>query len=136
MYLIGNVNPFVSCSLEMCASIISMDGEMMSKAFKALGDPTRLHIVQLLSTCGSSPGVRSDGSVEGPSAGEICCHITGAEKITSTISHHLHELENAGLVHLERRGKLTLCTLDSEKLIALSTALSRIASGTAQKCCP
>ena len=56
--------------------------------FKALSDPTRREILQLLRQ-GALP------------AGEIAEHfnMTGA-----TISHHLSVLKNAGLVDAERRG--------------------------------
>jgi DNA-binding transcriptional ArsR family regulator len=113
-----------------------MNDETSAKAFKALSDPTRLHIVEFLSACcGGSAAVQDDGSVEGPTAGEVCCHITGADKITSTVSHHLHELEGAGLVRLEKRGKATLCTIRTEELRALSEHLARLAAGTDKCCC-
>ena len=58
------------------------------ETFKALSDPTRREILQLLRR-GALP------------AGEIAEHfnMTGA-----TISHHLSVLKNAGLVDAERRG--------------------------------
>jgi len=114
-----------------------MENEMMVRRLKALGDPTRLHIVQLLSgCCCGMAAVRDDGAVEGPTAGEVCCHITGSEKITSTISHHLHELGDAGLIRLEKRGKSTVCTLESEALRDLAHQLTRIAdSDQSESCC-
>ena len=59
------------------------------ETFKALSDPTRREILQLLK------GGRM-------SAGEIVDHfpMTGA-----TISHHLAVLKSAGLVDVEREGK-------------------------------
>ena len=59
------------------------------ESFKALSDPTRREILQLLK------GARM-------SAGEIVDHfpMTGA-----TISHHLAVLKSAGLVDVEREGK-------------------------------
>ena len=63
---------------------------VLSVAFKALGDPTRL---QLMSMIASAPG------------GEICvCDLTPAFAISgTTISHHLKVLREAGLVDAERR---------------------------------
>jgi len=120
----------------MCVTIISMNGETMVVALKALSDPTRLHIVEFLSRCCCGrAAVRDDGGVEGPTAGEVCCHITGAEKITSTVSHHLHELEEAGLVKLERRGKTTVCTLVPATLEDLSGRLAELAKGEGQGGC-
>lgn len=106
-----------------------MANETSMRALKALSDPTRLHIVEFLaSACCGQASVREDGGVEGPTAGEVCCHITGAEKITSTVSHHLHELSAAGIVKLEKRGKATLCTLRPEGLTTLSGYLLRLAA--------
>lgn len=115
-----------------------MADEMIVKALKALADPTRLRIVEFLSgCCCGQAAVRDDGGVEGPTAGEVCCHITGADKITSTISHHLHELEQAGLVKLERRGKATICTLAPQSLNDLANELTALAAGDGQvNCCP
>lgn len=110
--------------------------EMNSRALKALADPNRLHIVEFLSSCCCGrAAVREDGGVEGPTAGEVCCHITGADRITSTISHHLHELEGAELVRLEKRGKATVCTLRPERLFTLSEYLARLAAGNANGGC-
>ena len=71
------------------------------ETFKALGDPTRRAILDLL----------KDGA---KTAGEIGSHfdMTGA-----TVSHHLSVLKEAGLVSDERRGKnicyeLNLSVLD------------------------
>ncbi len=109
-----------------------MDDETTQRAFRALGDPTRLRIVGFLSSmcCGRAIVNEEGGVYEGPTAGEVCCHLTGAERITSTVSHHLHELEAAGLVRIERRGKRMLCTLRPEALESLADALRLIAQGT------
>lgn len=63
---------------------------VLAQAFKALGDPIRL---QLMSMIASAPG------------GEICvCDLTPAFTLSSTtISHHLKVLREAGLVDAERR---------------------------------
>jgi DNA-binding transcriptional ArsR family regulator len=111
-----------------------MINETNQKAFKALGDPTRLHVIQFLSTrcCGCAP--EDDEPESGPSASEVCCHITGAEKITSTVSHHLHELEEAGLITIQRKGKCMLCMLRSDTLQSLATELQKLAAGNAPCC--
>ncbi len=109
---------------------------MNLRVLKALADPTRFHIVEFLSHClRGKASIREDGGVEGPTAGEVCCHITGADKISSTVSHHLHELESAGIVRLERKGKTTLCTLISSSLLGLSDHLINLASGDNQTGC-
>jgi ArsR family transcriptional regulator len=63
----------------------------LARAFKALGDPVRL---QLMSMIASAP------------SGEICvCDLTPAFELSGpTISHHLKNLREAGLVDADRRG--------------------------------
>ena len=69
----------------------------MSDAFKALSDPTRREILNLLRN-------------REMSAGEIGeqFNISGA-----SISHHLKELANAGLVQRERRGQNIIYSIDT-----------------------
>jgi ArsR family transcriptional regulator len=63
---------------------------MMAEIFKALGDPVRLRLFQLLA-----------------SRDELCvCHLTEALKLPqSTVSRHLGVLRHAGLVQTRREGK-------------------------------
>lgn len=90
--------------------------------FKALGDPTRLRIYQFLRGQDAPIAVDEDGGVRpmsGPTVGEVCCHITGRERITSTISEHLKELRLAGLIVMERRGKNMICAVNPAETSAL-----------------
>jgi DNA-binding transcriptional ArsR family regulator len=120
----------------MCVILISVSNETYRRAFKALGDPTRLHIVEFLSNvCCQRVTIDEDGGVEGPTAGEICCHITGADKINSTVSQHLHELEAAELVRIERRGKRMVCSLQPGRLEALADYLRSLAQEGGRGCC-
>lgn len=80
--------------------------------FKALGDPTRLRIYEFLRACCCPVAIDDNGDVrqvDGVSVGAVCCHITGKERVSSTISEHLKELRQAGLVVVEKRGKNVLC---------------------------
>ena len=103
---------------------------------KALGDPTRLRIFQFLSSCCGQIAVGSTGEVRpvnGPTVGEVCCHITGADRITSTISHHLKELRQAGLITMERRGKNMICGINRESVHGLADYLTGL--GSDSTCC-
>ena len=95
---------------------------------KALGDPTRLRIFQFLRGCCCEIAVDDEGNVRpvnGPTVGEVCCQVTGVDRITSTISHHLKELRLAGLVRVERRGKNMVCGVSREAVAALAEFLNQ-----------
>ena len=62
---------------------------MMGDAFKALSDPTRRKILEML----------SEGEL---TAGEIAAHF---EMAKPSVSHHLSVLKSAGLVTDERQGQ-------------------------------
>ncbi len=102
-----------------------MDHKGTARMFKALGDPTRLSIFQFLrSYCCATVG--DDGEVrafEGPTISEVCGHVMGDKKITTSMSFHLKELRNAGLIETEKRGKNVCCCVNREALRALSAYL-------------
>lgn len=94
--------------------------------FKALGDKTRVQIFDFLRQRCCAVAVEDGGQVHqvrGPSFGEVCCHITGKEKITSTVSFHLYELRDAGLISVEKRGRLMVCDVNREAIAKLADYL-------------
>jgi len=65
----------------------------------------------------------------GPTVGEVCCTIMpGAEKINSTISHHLKVLRDAHLVTWEKRGLWVYYSLDRAKLEQATSYLNNLLS--------
>ncbi|MBA3364659.1 MAG: helix-turn-helix transcriptional regulator [Actinobacteria bacterium] len=66
------------------------DAQRMAQVIKALGDPIRLQLVDVLRT----------------HAGEVCvCELTPLFDVGQpTVSHHLKVLREAGIVDCERRG--------------------------------
>jgi ArsR family transcriptional regulator len=95
--------------------------------FRALGDPTRLRIFSFLRSCCCPVAVDESGevrTVQGPTAGEVCCSITGSEKVSSTLSFHLKELRVAGLITMERRGKNRVCGVNTQAADELAAFLA------------
>jgi ArsR family transcriptional regulator len=114
------------------------DTESAAARFKALGDPTRLRIYEFLRGCCCPVAVEETGEVrpvEGPTVGEVCCQITGADKINSTISHHLKELRLAGLITIEQRGKNRICGVDRSVAAELADYLCSAGESAARDCC-
>jgi len=108
--------------------LINVELDARAQAFKALGDPTRLKIFEFLRSCSVQMAVDVSGhirTVSGPTVGDICCHLNGGEKVTSTISFHLKELRQAGLISVERRGKHMICTINQSALDFLSGYFGR-----------
>ena len=95
---------------------------------KALSDPTRLRIYGFLrdSCCGIGIEDREDVlEVPGPTVGEVCCNVLGMEKIPSSLSFHLKELRNAGLIQMEKRGKNVLCSVNRDAQTELAKYFSQ-----------
>lgn len=103
-----------------------------AEIFKALGDPTRLRIFEFLRDCCRPVAVEESGDVrpvEGPTVGEVCCSVTGADQITSTVSRHLRELKLAGLITIERRGKNMICGVNRDILKSLAAYFGESQTG-------
>ena len=60
--------------------------------------------------------------------GDVCCHITGSEKFSSTISFHIKELRLAGLISAEKDGKFMFCSVRREAIEAMATYLANLPS--------
>ncbi len=95
-----------------------LDGERIALAerFKALGDPTRVAIVNRLA-----------------GAEEVCVCVFVAELglAQPTVSHHLRVLRDAGLVEARRRGTWAYYRLVPEAVAELGFALTGARSGRA-----
>lgn len=90
--------------------------DVLAAMFKALANPQRLRIfIQLASCCGPTTCAADDASLR-RCVGELGADLGLA---ASTVSHHLKELRQAGLMRIERRGKSIECWLAAEALQAL-----------------
>jgi len=93
----------------------------LADMFKALSNPNRLDIFLRLFSC-CPPGARSSSEAEARRfVGEL------GEKLDitlSTVSHHIKELRQAGLIRVERRGKNIECWVDEQAVSALTELLA------------
>ncbi|BCY11691.1 helix-turn-helix transcriptional regulator [Actinoplanes sp. L3-i22] len=87
----------------------------LAGAFKVLGDPVRLRVLSLIAA---------------RRGGEVCvCEITDAFDLTGpTISYHLRQLREAGLVDCQRRGTWVYYWIIPAKLTWLSRFLDPAAA--------
>lgn len=100
--------------------------ERRASMFKALGDKTRVQIFDFLRERCCPVAVEENGDVHpvnGPSVGEVCCHVTGRERINSTVSFHIRELKDAGLISVEKRGKYMICNVNRSAISELAAYL-------------
>lgn len=82
----------------------------MARVFKALGDPTRLAIFELIRESGKGSYGRDDVT------NSISWIANRFDVSLSTVSHHIKELRNAGLIRCEKRGQTVYCSYDPELL--------------------
>ncbi|GAB1693339.1 metalloregulator ArsR/SmtB family transcription factor [Krasilnikovia sp. M28-CT-15] len=100
-----------ACCTPMVAEALSPGGAAeLARAFKVLGDPVRLRVLSLIAA---------------RRGGEVCvCEITDAFDLTGpTISYHLRQLRESGLVDCERRGTWVYYWVVPGKLAGLSQFL-------------
>ncbi len=93
----------------------------LARVFKALGDPTRLAIYELVR--------RGVDPREGHSANEIENSISQIasrfDLSLSTVSHHIKELRGAGLIRCQRRGQSIYCSVAPDVLEEVEHFLAR-----------
>ncbi|MET0793875.1 MAG: metalloregulator ArsR/SmtB family transcription factor [Polyangiaceae bacterium] len=77
-----------------------MSPEERAKVFKALADPRRVEIVELLA--------------QGSQCGTVLAESLGIS--VALLCHHWEVLVDAGILKKERLGQLRVCTLDSGRL--------------------
>jgi DNA-binding transcriptional ArsR family regulator len=91
---------------------MAVKNEQLAAIFRALGDPSRLAIFELIRDCCGDGTEHTTVDVR-KSVSEIAGQF---DLSLSTVSHHIKELRTAGLIRCERHGQHILCSVDSEVL--------------------
>ena len=99
----------------------TIDLNRYSSMFKALSNPHRLQIFNLLTGCCEPGKACSTDEAISYCVGELDQQLDIA---SSTLSHHLKELNQAGLVNMEREGKQVFCSVSPSTLTELSDLFS------------
>lgn len=114
-----------------------MSSDDVTQMFKALGDPTRRAIFEFLCERCCPVAVEESGEVhpiQGASVGEVCCHVTGGDKFSSTVSFHIRELRLAGLIHSKRSGKFIVCSVRREAVDSMVAYLGSLSNSEQTSC--
>ena len=100
-----------ACCAPVTGGVLELgNAEHLARVFKALGDPTR---VRLLSMIAAQPDREAC----------ICDLVEPVGLAQPTVSHHMKQLVEAGLVTREQRGKWAFYRLVDGALDTLSGAL-------------
>ena len=91
--------------------------DRLPEMFKALSNPHRLALFHRLMTCCVPGTCCAPEEAVRFCVGELAAGVAIAP---STLSHHLKELNRAGLVKMERRGKQVDCWVEPEILDELA----------------
>lgn len=98
----------VGCCAPLTAPLLSNDeASATAELFKALADPARVRILNILATSGGEP---------------VCiCNLTEPLELSQpTVSHHMRKLLEAGLVGREQRGKWAYFSLKRDAVETLA----------------
>ncbi len=108
--LIEDASPLCCPPLAPNARLSAPDALAIAQRLKALADPTRIRLISLLL---SSP------------TGETCtCELAPAVQLSEpTVSHHLRQLLEAGLVAKQRQGTNVYYRVNPESLKSIARVL-------------
>ncbi len=101
----------IDCCAPLTADVLSDDeAEATAGLFRALADPARVRIVNILATSGGEP---------------VCvCHLIEPLGLSQpTVSHHMRKLLDTGLVEREQRGRWAYYSLSGEARERLASLL-------------
>jgi len=101
------LEPVVCCAPLAAPGLSDEEAEATADLFKALADPARVRIVNMLATAGEP----------------VCaCNLNDPVGLSQpTVSHHLKKLVDVGLVDREQRGKWAYFSLKRDAVEKLAT---------------
>lgn len=106
MTLIDTTMSPISCCAPLSAPALSdAEAEATAKLFRALADPARVRLVNILAV-----------------SGQVCaCELTAPLGLSQpTVSHHLKKLTDAGLLEREQRGRWAYFSINEEAMERLA----------------
>lgn len=101
----------IACCAPLSTPLISAgEADATAELFRALGDPARVKIVNVLVTSGAP----------------VCvCELVGPLGLSQpTVSHHLRKLTEAGLLDRVQRGKWAYFSLNPEAVAKLASLVT------------
>jgi ArsR family transcriptional regulator len=102
----ATLEPVACCAPLAAQSLTDDEAEATAELFKALGDPARVRIVNLIATSGEP----------------VCaCNLTEPLGLSQpTVSHHLKKLLDAGLLDRDQRGRWAYFSLKRDAVLKLA----------------
>jgi ArsR family transcriptional regulator len=101
-----------SSPARLASNAVRLSRARRAAILKALADPRRLQLLERIARAASPLG---------------CAEARTALAVSpATLSHHIKELESAGLVHVEREGKFIHLSLRPEVWSALVASLASL----------
>jgi ArsR family transcriptional regulator len=98
----------IDCCVPLSAQVLSdEEAEATAALFKALADPARVRIVNVLATSDGEPAC-------------VCNLIEPLGLTQPTVSHHMKRLLDVGLVEREQRGKWAYFSLKDDAVEKLA----------------
>ena len=94
-----------------------IEEELYAARFKALSNPHRLALLRRLMSCCVPGTISNSNEVASICVGDLG---EGLNIVASTLSHHLKELNQAGLIQMERHGKTVQCRIEPKVLTELA----------------
>src|ERR1700741_2635682 len=102
----------MSTAKRVAAEPVELTEERIHLIAKALADPRRLELLRQIGSCTESMQ---------------CADIRGCHQVSAaTLSHHMKELETAGLIRVTREGKFASYVLRRDVLRAYTEQLAKI----------